>query len=235
MVDVREHWQVWAQLCFSRSGACRASGVQEWPGAAAAVTPGISFPDKPARGNVEVAGSRRPAGETCGGRLCGDWGKFPRDAMLCSALLPPYAGALGLLSGETGRRSTPSRPHPSAFSRIVSHPYTYISDPSRPAVVGVIDALTSAWDGQLGAGLVGSRRIPSSCPVANLFFFFPCSRMRVADSGAATWDLTRYIGPVRPQTSVGERPTLPTFNLSGLSFVVLVLAVGAWSPPKRHV
>lgn len=35
-----------------------------------------------------------------GGGLCGDWGNF----LLCSALLPPYAGvALGLLSGGHGR------------------------------------------------------------------------------------------------------------------------------------
>lgn len=124
IVDVREHWQVWAQLCFSLSGACRAAGIQEWPGAAAAVTPGISFHDKPAREDVEVAGSRRPAGETCGGRSCGDWGNCLCSAD-CSALLPPYAGA-------PSRSSTPSRPHPCGFSRIVSHPYSpYLSDPSR--------------------------------------------------------------------------------------------------------
>lgn len=61
IVNVREHWQVWAQLCFSLSGACRAPGIQEWPGAAAAVTPGISFPDKPARdGERKCGGCRVP-------------------------------------------------------------------------------------------------------------------------------------------------------------------------------
>lgn len=61
IVAVREHWQVWAQLCFSLSGACRAPGMQEWPGAAAAVTPGISFPDKPARnGERKCGGCRVP-------------------------------------------------------------------------------------------------------------------------------------------------------------------------------
>jgi hypothetical protein len=60
--------------------------------------------------------------------------------------------------------------------------------------------------------------------------------MRVAASGAATWDLTRYIGPVRPQTSVGERPTLPTFSLPKQSFPLSSSQIPwPWSPPKRPV
>lgn len=84
-----------------------------------------------------------------------------------------------------------------------------------------------------GGWPAGARRI-FLMPLS--IFSFPCTRMRVAASGAATWDLTRYIGPVRPQTSVGERPTLPTFSLSGFSLSsssqsisVQSPAVGAWS------
>lgn len=134
MVDVREHWQVWAQLCSSRSGACSSPGVREWPGAAAAVTPGISFPDRPARGNVEVAGSRRPAGETCGGRSCGDWG---RVSSLCCRRMQVLWGALWGASSlrawvYSGGRSTPSRPPTLVASpALFPTPTWYMSDPSR--------------------------------------------------------------------------------------------------------
>lgn len=163
------------------------------------------------RENVEVAGSRRPAGETLWGHVaCGDWGNFFLSTTLllqcCSLMLPPYAGALwGALWGEGFHsfQTTPLWLLPHCFPPL--HPPT--SPTYRIQAVdgpdGVIDALTSAWDGQLGAGRLalagwaGARRIfLMPLPI----FLFPCSRMRVAASGAATWVLSRYIGPVRPQT-----------------------------------
>lgn len=83
-----------------------------------------------------------------GGGLCGDWGNFLTLQCSTAAVMQMCSG---VLSG--GTCSTPSRPYPCGFSRIVSHPYT----PTYriQAVDGVIDALTSALDGQLGAGRPG--------------------------------------------------------------------------------
>lgn len=142
---------------------------------------------------------------------CCVWGlgEFLPFYYSATAVLLSNAALSGMLSGEKG--STPSRPHPCGFSRIVSHPYIPLNPQCSPTYRiqavdgpdGVIDALTSAWDGRLGAGRLalagwaGARRI-FLMPLS--IFLFPCSRMRVAASGAATWVLSRYIGPVRPQT-----------------------------------
>lgn len=152
---------------------------------------------------MEVAGSRRPAGETCGGMSCGDWGNFFlfSAVLQCSLLLPPYAGALwGALWGRRFHsfQTTPLWLLPHCFPPLQHLQSLHIGSKPSTGPDGVIDALTSAWDGQLGAGWLGWG--PSDIPHASSNLLFPCSRMRVAASGAATWDLTRYIGPVRPQT-----------------------------------
>lgn len=89
-----------------------------------------------------------------GGGLCGDWGNFLTLQCSTAAVMQMCSGVLA-----GGTCSTPSRPYPCGFSRIVSHPYT----PTYriQAVDGVIDALTSAWDGSwaLAGQPAGARRI----------------------------------------------------------------------------
>lgn len=159
---------------------------------------------------MEVAGSRRPAGETCGGMSCGDWGNFFLScAVLRSAVFSAAAVcrcSLGLLSGEKegfhSFQTTPLWLLPHCFPPLQPLQSLHIGSKPSTGPDGVIDALTSAWDGQLGAGWLSGWLGwgPSDIPHASSNLLFPCSRMRVAASGAATWDLTRYIGPVRPQT-----------------------------------
>lgn len=109
---------------------------------------------------MEVAGSRRPAGETCGGMSCGDWGNFFLSCAVLRAAVFSAAAvcrcSLGLLSGEKegfhSFQTTPLWLLPHCFPPLQPLQSLHIGSKPSTGPDGVIDALTSAWDGQLGAG-----------------------------------------------------------------------------------
>lgn len=88
----------------------------------------------------------------------------------CSLLLPPYAGALwgeGFHSFQT----TPLWLLPHCFPPLQHLQSLHIGSKPSTGPDGVIDALTSAWDGQLGAGWLGWG--PSDIPHASFQSSFP--------------------------------------------------------------